>query len=319
MAIDNSFLIKKILSRDHFYAAFCAVTGMPFAVCDPVTFEDQVWIFSDEGQYRNFAERYAGRKIALRCAQVKRNSYLGFLGTLYTLGIGEVVFTENDASAKIPLDQMVKRQDISKIPPAMRPFENPQLQLTGLYLMQEVGRQVPNEEKEDLAQLDEEFTVNLARSRFGIAVELNNGPGTPAEKLQKNAFSVPVINLKNGDRYRPLFTDMVEFNKFRSNAGNKPYQMLQVPFAALKAMLPKDVKGYILNPAGFHILLQSATVDRVLARFPDEVKQGAEEFRKAQEKFAGPQVKKMGGKSTQGGAPSLPHSKITRMPEKDGK
>ena len=66
MAIDNHFLQKKVLQKDRLIAAFCAGTNMPFVYCDPVSFEDQVWIFSDEEGFKEFAQRFAGKKIELR-------------------------------------------------------------------------------------------------------------------------------------------------------------------------------------------------------------------------------------------------------------
>ena len=60
MAIDNHFLLKKVIQKDELIAAFCGSTNMPFVFCDPVSFEDQVWIFADEDGFKEFAQRFAG-------------------------------------------------------------------------------------------------------------------------------------------------------------------------------------------------------------------------------------------------------------------
>ena len=197
MAIDNHFMQKKVLQKNQLIAAFCASTNMPYVICDPVSFEDQVWIFSDEDGFREFAERFAAKKLPLRGLSVQKNNYPAFFSSLIPIGITEVVFTENGASAKIPLDQFVKKQDKSNVPILRRPLENPSLQLTGIYLMQEVKRQVPNEEKEDLPGLNEEFLINLARSRFLMPIEVKNGPGTPEERIRKGQVGFVNINTKN--------------------------------------------------------------------------------------------------------------------------
>ena len=307
MAIDNHFLLKKVLQKDQLIAAFCASTNMPFVYCDPVSYEDQVWVFSDEAGFREFAERFAGRKIPMRGVSVKKNAYPGFFASLMPIGITQVVFTENGANAAIPLEQFVKRQDLSSIPEARRPLENPALQLTALYLMQEARRQVPNNEKDDFQSLNEEFLVNLARSRFMMPVEIMKGPGTPGEKLRKGQVGFVNLNLKNGDIYRPIFSDAFEFNKFKQK---KNLQSLTLPFAGLKQAMPKDVKGYILNPAGCSIVITAQLIDQVMQNFQEEVRKGAEEARKLAESQAGPVANKTSGKPPVSAA----HSKVTQMP-----
>ncbi len=305
MSIDNHFLIKKVMQRDQFIACICTGTRMPFLYCDPVSYADQVWIFADEEGVKEFIERFAGKKLALQGVPIKKTQFNGFFGSLLQIGVTEVVFTENGASVPIPIEQFVTHKDMSNIPEAFRPLENPQLQLTGLYLMQEVHRKVPMEEKEDYSDLNEEFLVNLARSRFMIPVMVKKGPGTIAEKLQKKEFGFMNITLKNGDVYRPVFSDSMEFQRFRQN--KTEIQAFTIPFAALKTSLPKELKGYIMNPSGCQIILQNQLLDLVLKNFADDVKKGSAEALRIQQTLAGPQMR-----------PKAPvHGKVTKMPEKN--
>ena len=290
MSIDNQFLIKKVTQRESFIACFCATTRMPFLYCDPVTYADQVWVFADEAGLKEFAERFSGKKIPLQGALIRKNQFMGFFGSLLHIGVTEIVFTENGASVPIPIDQFVKFRDMSKVPEALRPLENQQLMLTGIYLMQEVTRKVPQEEKEDLKDLNEEFLVNLARSRFLIPVQVKEGPGTIPEKMQKRQFSFLNLTLKNGDVYRPIFADNMEFQKFRQQ--KQEIQAITMPFAGLKPGLPKDVKGYLLNPNGCQIVLQMPLIDQVLQAFPDDVKKGTTEALRLAQSLAGPRMGK---------------------------
>ena len=66
MAMDKTFLIKSIQKKESMIVAYCAYTNMPLVVCDPETFNDQVWIFDDEAQLQEFAIH--GKK-----GSVKRN------------------------------------------------------------------------------------------------------------------------------------------------------------------------------------------------------------------------------------------------------
>ena len=42
--------------------AYSAVTRMPFAICDDESFNDQVWIFTDQDKLKTFAEKYKEEK-----------------------------------------------------------------------------------------------------------------------------------------------------------------------------------------------------------------------------------------------------------------
>ena len=319
MSIDNKFLIKKVTQRESFLACFCRATRMPFLYCDPVTYADQVWIFADENGLKEFAERFAGKKIALQGTLIRKPQFAGFFGSLLHIGVTEIVFTENGANVSIPIDQFVALKDMSGVPEALRPLENPQLMLTGLYMMQEITRQVPAEEKEDLNDLQEEFLVNLARSRFLIPIQVNPGPGSPAEKIQKKQFAFLTVTTKTQDRFCLLFSDTTEFEKFRLQQ-KKDIRVISMPFAGLKTALEKGMKGYLMNPAGCQIALQIPLLDQVLKLFPDAVKKGTEDAMKVARSLAGPQVRKNAGsvmqKSTHPAA-STPPGPVVRNSESD--
>ncbi len=307
MSIDNQFLIKKVMGKDKLIACFCPRTKMPFLFCDPVTYADQVWIFSDEDGLKEFIERFAGKKLPLQGVSIAKTQMTGFFGSLLHIGVTEVVFTENGASVPIPLEQFVRHKDMDNVPEALRPLENPQLQLTGLYLMQEVHRNVPVEEKEDLPELNEEFMVNLARSRYMMPVKLKNTKDPVVQQLQNKQFGFMNITMKNGDMYRPLFSDSMEFQRFRQN--KKDIQALTLPFAGLKSSLQKNLKGYILNPNGYQIVLNEQLIDTVIKNFPEDIKKGNEEAMRLSKSLAGPQMRK-------NPAADSSREKITRMPEK---
>ncbi|MFR7718868.1 MAG: hypothetical protein ACLU3N_09660 [Lachnospiraceae bacterium] len=63
MAVDKTFLMKSIQKKEEMIVAYCAFTNMPFVVCDPESFNDQVWIFDTEAQLQEFAKPYTEKKI----------------------------------------------------------------------------------------------------------------------------------------------------------------------------------------------------------------------------------------------------------------
>ena len=317
MAIDNQFLIKKVIQRESFFACFCMATRMPFVFCDPVSYADQAWIFSDEEGLKEFVHRFAGRKIMLQGTLIRKAQFTGFFGSLLHMGVTEIVFTENGANVSIPIEQFVTLKDMSGVPEALRPLENPQLMLTGLYMMQELTRKVPLEEKEDLNDLQEEFLVNLARSRFLIPIQLQPGPGSAAEKIQKKQFGFMSATTKTQDRFALVFSDTTEFEKFRMQQ-KKDIRVISLPFAGLKPSLEKGMKGYIMNPAGCQIVLQIPLLDQVMKSFPDAVRKGSEDAMKIARSLAGPQVRKAAGPMAQMPAGSPVHSPAgVRNPDSD--
>lgn len=264
MTVDKSFLIKKIQKRTDMIVAYCGFTGMPLVVCDPETFNDQVWIFETEALLQEFAKKYTERKVLLKGIQYKNAQFLQFFSSLFTIGVNELVFVNEGSTTSIELDSLVKRPDYSKLKKEQVPILNPELQLTGLYFMQEASRPVPNEEKENLKELEEELAANMVKGKYLVGIELNEGPESDAEKLKNKQYKLPILKNKNGDVLQPIFTDPVEFQKF---ARGKNLKAIGVPFADLSKLMVKDAKGFMLNPAGYHIMMPKELLVGLSKRF----------------------------------------------------
>lgn len=265
MAADKKFLIRSIQKKKEMIVAFCAYTNMPFIVCDSETFNDQVWIFDDEKQLQEFAKPYTEKKILLRGVKYPNKNFLGFFSMLYTIGVNELVFVTASGKETLELGELIRRPDFSKLPKEQQPIQNAQLQLTGLYFMQEAARPVPNEEKENLKELEEEFAANLVRSRYIVPIELLEGPESDNEKLKNRKYKLPILKNKKEEIMQPIFTDPTELAKF--NKDNR-FKALAVPFAELPKLLVKDSGGYMLNPGGFHIAVPKALLEGLQKRFP---------------------------------------------------
>ena len=263
--VDNSFIVKKVQSRSDMIVAYCAWTNMPLVVCDPETYNDQVWIFETEEQLQNFAKPYTERRILLRGMKYENKDFLHFFSSLFTMDVNELVFVDENGDTKIELEQLVRKPDYSKLDPRQVPVTNPALQLTAMYFMQEAKRPVKNEEKTDLRELEEELSSNLLKSRYLIAVEMEEGEGSVAEKLKNHQYRIPILKNKEEDVYQPIFTDPIEFQKFAQNKNT--YRALAVPFAQLETLLVKDAKGYMLNPRGYQLLMPKELLAGLPKRF----------------------------------------------------
>lgn len=269
MAVDQAFIIQQIKNKEELYAAFCMNTKMPFIICDPDTYNDQVWIFDSEDGLKKFVAEYAEKKYIIRGAKMNQKQFLGFFSSLYTLDVNELVFVSGDSETRIALSDVVMPPDFSKIPPLQRPIQNPSLQLSGLYFMQEATRQIPNEQKK-LKDLNEEFSANLAAARYIIAVIPKEGEGSLAEKLQKHEFNVPVLNLKNGKKFVPCFSDQFEYDKFRRQ---QKLLELAVPLPGLLQYSGKDTDGFMLNPMGMSMVLTKDLIEAIVKAFPDRIQE----------------------------------------------
>ena len=269
MAIDNRFMIKKIQSKTHLYAAYCAVTNMPLVICDEETFDDQVWLFETQELLQEFAKPHLEKKLLLRGVEYKNRDFLKFFSSLYLMGINALVYVGSAGEVRMQLEDLVRKPDYSKLAPQQRPVTNPNLVLTGLYFMQEAGRAVPQDEKENLQDLEEEFASNLVKSRYILAVEFLDGPGSMTEKLKNQQYRLPILKDKNGKVLQPAFTDPMEFEKFSKG---KKLGAIAAPFAQLSRLLVKDAEGFILNPAGFHIIMPRQLLEALKDQFqqPEE-------------------------------------------------
>lgn len=266
MAVDNSFIIQKIKNQETMIVAYCAFTGMPLMVCDDDTANDQVWIFDKEDQLKEFAQPYLDRKVAIQGRIYKNADFLKFFSSLFSIGANEVVFVdETGTRSYIELGKLVNEPDYSKLDPSMRPVMNPNLQLTGLYFMQEAARPIPNEEKTELADLEEELSANMVKARYIIPIDIpQEGEGTDEEKMRRQQYRIPMLKNKQGDTLMPIFTDPFELQKFLQG---KKMSAIAVPFADLLKMLMKDAKGYILNPMGFHLMMPPQLLEGLNRRF----------------------------------------------------
>lgn len=263
MAIDKSFMARKIQAKRQLFTAFNAFTGMPYIVCDPESFNDQVRIFETEDLVKNYVKEQAENKIILRAVEIKNKDFLSFFSSLFLMGVNELVFIDANNEVPMGVEAIVRKPDYSKLKPEQRPVTNPNLVLTGAYFMQEAARQVPQEEK-NLAELEEELSANMIKARYIIAIELPEGPGTLQEKLKEKKYKLPILKDKEGNAYQPIFTDPLELGKFTKG---KKMSAIAVPFSELSKLLSSEAKGYMLNPNGFHIMMPRPLLENLPQRF----------------------------------------------------
>lgn len=252
----NKEVIRKIQTSEEVFTIISRATNQPFVICDPENFNDQVWIFENKEDLEKETKHLAEMKNPLAAIKVENKSFLSFYTVLYTLGVNSVVFFEKEKKTELDLEEIVKMPDFSALPEERRPLFNPQLQLSGIYFMQEFRRGVDLKEKINLAELEEEVAANMVKSKYLLAVQ-------NAEDGEKNV-KVPYIQNQNGDIFQPIFTDPEEFRKFNSE---KKFRALMVSFADLEKALIPTAKGAVINPRGFNLLIPKDKIPALRQRF----------------------------------------------------
>ena len=70
--------IKKIQQMEAFYVLFSRGTNNPFIICDPETYNYQVWVFEDSKDLEEKAKPYMETKNPVASIKVENKSFLNF-------------------------------------------------------------------------------------------------------------------------------------------------------------------------------------------------------------------------------------------------
>lgn len=291
--IDNykKSIIQKLLSHQEILTVYCAGSNMPLVECGQDTFADRVYVFDSDEMLKKFATSIADKKLPLKGVKFLAKDKMSFFTMLLTYNIDEILFMDSKGRHVIQVSDIIRKNDLSKIPIEKRPVDNPQLKLCGAYFAQEACRNVPQEEKH-LQDMEEELSANIAKATFIVPILLEEpkkedqpadaqegqqaagqageapeqAPETDASgaqpKVQKIRF--PLIKTQKGDTFQPIFTDNFEFARY--NKG-KTCRAMAVPFLKLKTLLAKESTGFMINPNGFHLVVTGQMLNGLEKRF----------------------------------------------------
>ena len=193
--------------------------------------------------------------------KLEKSQYLPFFSELYAIGLDTIVWTDGEEKLEIELKEIVKQPDLNEIEPEKRPLYNAELQRAGIYLIQEVKRTVPqnertDEEKKKMRELDGRFCTTLAKSEF-IMVMLRNEEDP--EKVK-----IPFIKGNDDKIFQPIFSDVLEYQKYVR--GEKNALGRKVKFSDLVGLKLEQAEGYMLNPAGINMPLTVQLIENISKR-----------------------------------------------------
>ena len=245
---DNSTTVTKqetlaaLRTPGELYVIMSGATRLPFVFCDEETFDDEIFLYYRADDAKEKAKELQGKRYASAVVKLEDKQLLAFYTSLYTMGVNCLaVNSGTDTEISIQLSDLVIRRKPEELPEGKRPVENPALHLTAIYFMQEMRRQAEPQSTEELNKLQEELLAHYGKGTFVAAVREDG--------------QVPILKQKDGSIYQPLFTDMLEFQKF---ARGEKMKMAVIPAAKIPEILVGEAKGVVINPFGVNVQLQVA-------------------------------------------------------------
>ena len=173
-------------------------------------------------------------------------------GLLFSIGVNSVIWNNGADEIEIDLEKIVRKPDLSQMEPAKRPLINPTLQLSGIYFMQELRRPVEKEEHKNLRALEEELIANLKKSHFLVAME--------RDEENPKKINIPYLKNKEDKIMQPVFTDVMEFEKF---GRGKNLRVAKVTIDKLPSLMIPQANAYVVNPMGFNLVLNKEQIEKI--------------------------------------------------------
>ena len=232
------FMLQQLRNSGEIFVLFSRCTRLPYVYCDQETYNDQIYIFRKEENARGAAEEYGKQEIPVQVLKVENKDFLNFYSSLYFLGINAMLVDEGDEQMEILLEELVTPPDYSKMPEGQIRVDNPEFQLTAMYLMQELRRAPGVQPTEEMKEMEEELTANMRRGVYIVPVQEDT--------------KVPLMKIKEDAMFQPIFTDMHEFNKF---GGSSKFHGAVIPYDKLTEVVAEQAKGVVINPLGVHVII----------------------------------------------------------------
>lgn len=225
-------LLQRLTKPDsEFFVMMSGCTKSPYVWCDPVTFDDEVLIYFTEEDVKAGCKKRQDAGDPVHAAKLNTKQMLLFFTSLYTMGVNALLVHWNKERTIVQLSDIVQRKEKEDTPEGTVWVENPALHLTALYFAQVLRRPAKEDTPAKLAELQEELTVDFRKGKFIFG-------------LGKEEQGTPLVKLKDGNVYQPVFTDILEFQRF--NRENK-FRPVVVDGEKLPQVLAKEAKGVVLN------------------------------------------------------------------------
>lgn len=269
------------------YAFISLTTNMPYVECEEVDYNDQIHLFARKEDAESMQKELETKGDRVRILELKtveiqvpadpknpagekKTMYLNqvrqHLGTMPFIGVNAVCFhSAGGEETCIEIKEVLPDDFEKKV--GENPLYQPNVQLTGLYLMQEARKKKELVDQKHLRELDEEFSANMVKAKLFLAVLPPEGKERDP-KLELKECRLPYLKHQSGDIFFPVFTDVWEFQKYTKDKKN--LRSIQIPFKDLTKFWVQDAKAYMINPLGFALPLSKEMIPKLLTKFGNE-------------------------------------------------
>lgn len=252
MGISVEEAIHELRNREEVFVAYSQATKLPYVTCDEETFNDQARIFATEEEIKEYGKQLLEDKILLMGMKYEKKDYPRLYGTLYAIGVNSVLWIDGENQTEVELERIATQRDMSQIDPSRRPLLNPSLELSGIYFMQELRCPVKAEEHKNIRELEEELIANLRKAEFLIAIN--------AEQEEDGKLHIPYLKNKEDKIMQPVFTDVMEFEKF---GRGKNLRVAKVTIDKLPSLMIPQANAYVINPLGINLVLNKEQIEKI--------------------------------------------------------
>lgn len=243
MNTDKNTVLQQLRVRENIYVILSGCTRMPFVLCDPETYDDEVFIFFEKDNADREAKKLNEEAQPVQVIKIENKNFLAFYSGLYPMGVNCMFVncgTENEI--KIQLEELVKKPEDQKLPDGVIRIENRPLHLTALYFMQELRRKQHKELTDTLKELQEEMMTHYSEATLIIAMREDKG--------------IVIMKNKEGHVFLPVFTDIQEFRKFQMVNAKEKFGTGMIKAEKIRENLPPEAVGILINPLSVNVPLK---------------------------------------------------------------
>ena len=232
-------VIKHLQQAEAIYAIMSGFTKQPYVVCDEETFDDKVLIYFEEEPAKEAAKKLLEAGNFVQIAKVENPLLLEFYTSLYPIGVNCLHINSGlEDNMLIQHSELLRRKDPENAEDGKVRVENPELQLTALYFLQEFRKNPQAPMSDEVKETYEEMLVHFGRGTYIVPTEEEHG--------------IPILRQKEGRAYLPLFTDLQEFQKF--NREDK-FKGGIVEAANVSRLVNDEMEGVVVNPFSINLVL----------------------------------------------------------------
>lgn len=243
------------------YVIYSALTRCPYVSCEEeyfnkeINYFDEIIMYASQEAAIKKTEELAQVDIPTIVIKVPQKEMLMMFSELFLFGIDGVrIYTTEDVYFYV-LSEIVNRPDYSDRPENEKPLENPGVQLSMLYFMQEIRRKTADRNSKKLQDLEEEMLANILRSKFLIPIKESEVEGETKGELL-------MVKMNDGSMMVPIFSDGVVFTRFGATKQLKALIMSAERLAQMP--LPQAAQGFLINPNGVAVPLKKDYLEKLM-------------------------------------------------------